>query len=83
MDSFVTVFLELQASIRRRPSAKKIDRLMPIVVEIDKIPNRRNSPLNSRARFSDGSGIRFFRMREKNLRRKISALSSLQTIEWE
>jgi hypothetical protein len=32
----------------------KIDRSTPIVAETEQIPNRRNSPLNSRAQISDG-----------------------------
>jgi hypothetical protein len=40
--------------------------LTPIVIETEEIPNRRNSPLNSRARFSDGSEMRFFGMGRKN-----------------
>jgi hypothetical protein len=31
-----------------------------VVCEIEQIADRRNSPLKSRARISDGSGIRFF-----------------------
>jgi len=34
----------------------KIGRSMAIVAETERIPNRRNSPLNSRAQISDGSG---------------------------
>jgi hypothetical protein len=56
VDSFVTVFLDLQASNPSAAVSEKIDRLMPIVVEVEQIPNRRNSPLNSRARFSDDRG---------------------------
>lgn len=43
----------------------KIDRLLPIVVETEQIPNRLNFPLNSRARISDGSWIRCFEVREE------------------
>jgi hypothetical protein len=38
----------------------KTDRLMPIVAETERIPNRPNSTLDSRAQISDGSGRRFF-----------------------
>ena len=38
----------------------KIDQSISIVFETEQIADRRNSPLNSRARISDGSGIRFF-----------------------
>ncbi|HUN97373.1 MAG TPA: hypothetical protein VMU69_14230, partial [Bradyrhizobium sp.] len=62
---------------------QEIDQAMPIVAETEQIVDRRDSCLKSRARFSDGSGIRFFRMLGKNLRWLISELSSLITIEWE
>ena len=61
----------------------KIGRSMAIVAETERIPNRRNSPLNSRAQISDGSGARCFMDCEKNLRRQIKALPCLRTIEWE
>jgi hypothetical protein len=64
-------------------AAPKIDRSMPIVAETEKILNRQNSPLNSRAQIFDGSGRRFFIVRTKNLRWKISALRWLKMIEWE
>ena len=44
--------------MRRTP--RKIDQSISIVCETEQIADRRNSPLNSRARISDGSGIRFF-----------------------
>jgi hypothetical protein len=44
--------------LRRTP--RKIDQPISIVFETEQIADRRNSPLNSRARISDGSGIRFF-----------------------
>jgi hypothetical protein len=44
---------------------EKIDQSIPIVAETEQILDHRNSPLNSRARFSDGSGIGFFGMRGK------------------
>jgi hypothetical protein len=62
---------------------EKIDRSPPIVAEIELTPNGRNSLLKSGARISDGSGRRFFVVRKKYLRRKISALRWLRTIEWE
>jgi hypothetical protein len=34
----------------------KMDRLLPIVVETEQIPNRLNFPLNSRPRISDAAG---------------------------
>jgi hypothetical protein len=40
------------------PRLLKIDRSMPIVAETEQIPNRRQSPLNSRAQISDGLGAR-------------------------
>jgi hypothetical protein len=47
---------------------QKIDRSMPIVAETEQIADRRNSCLESRAQFSDGSARRFFVVRRKNLR---------------
>jgi hypothetical protein len=44
--------------LRRTP--RKIDQPISIVFETEQIADRRNSPLNSRTRISDGSGIRFF-----------------------
>jgi hypothetical protein len=44
--------------LRRTP--RKIDQPISIVFETEQIADRRNSPLNSSARISDGSGIRFF-----------------------
>ena len=43
----------------------KIDQSISIVCETEQIADRRNSPLNSRARISDGSGMRFFVVSEK------------------
>jgi hypothetical protein len=63
VNRFVTVFFGVAGVGSPAAVSEKIDRLMLIVVEIEQIPNRRNSLLNSRARFSDGSGIRFFGMR--------------------
>jgi hypothetical protein len=45
---------------------KKIDRSSAIVAETEQIPNRENSPLNSRAQILDGSGSRFFVVRGEN-----------------
>jgi hypothetical protein len=39
---------------------RKIDRPISKVFETEQIADRRNSPLDSRARISDGSGRRFF-----------------------
>jgi hypothetical protein len=61
----------------------KTDRLIRIVGETQQIPNRRISPLNSRAQISDGSGRRFFVVRGKSLRCQINALPWRKTIEWE
>lgn len=50
----------------------RIDRSMSIVAEAGPISDRRNSPLKSRARISDGSRIRFF-----DVCRKICAVISM------
>jgi len=42
---------------------KKIDRLIPIVVETEQIVDRRNWCLKSRAQISDGLARRFFVVR--------------------
>ena len=39
---------------------------MPIVLEAEQIPNRRNSPLNSRALIFDGSGETVLRRARKD-----------------
>jgi hypothetical protein len=39
---------------------RRIDRLMPVVLEIEQILDRENSCLKSRAQISDGSERRFF-----------------------
>jgi hypothetical protein len=62
------IFVAIQSQSFFREMSK-IDRSMPIVAETQQILNRRNSPLNSRAEISDGSGRRFFVVRRKNLRR--------------
>jgi hypothetical protein len=61
----------------------KIGRSMPIVAETEQIADRRNSPLNSRAQFFDGSERRFFLVRRRNLRSHIKGLLWPKTIEWE
>jgi hypothetical protein len=43
----------------------KIVPSMPIVSETERLANWRNSPLNSKAQISDGSGRRFFVVRRK------------------
>ena len=48
---------------------KKIGRSMPVVAATKQIPNRRKSPLNSRAQIYGGSQSRFVRVRRKNLHR--------------
>src|SRR5258708_32583432 len=56
----LTVFwAKLETPLLRR-TPRKIDQSMSIVCETEQIADRRNSPLNSRAQISDGSGIRFF-----------------------
>jgi hypothetical protein len=54
-----TVFLALVGLDRLAAIRRKFDQSLPIVAETEQIPNRRNSPLNSRAQISDGSGRRF------------------------
>jgi molybdenum-dependent DNA-binding transcriptional regulator ModE len=54
-----TLFGRLETPLLRR-TPRKIDQPISIVFETEQIADRRNSPLNSRARISDGSGIRFF-----------------------
>jgi hypothetical protein len=46
----------------------EIGRLIPKVAETEQISNRRNSPLNSRAKVPNGSGGRCFVVRKKNIR---------------
>jgi hypothetical protein len=53
------LFGRLETPLLRR-TPRKIDQPILIVFETEQIADRRNSPLNSRARISDGSGIRFF-----------------------
>src|SRR5713101_6259722 len=56
----LTVFwAKLETPLLRR-TPRKIDQSISIVCETEQIADRRNSPLNSRARISDGSGMRFF-----------------------
>ncbi len=64
-------------------SFRKIDRLISIVIGTENFVDRPNSLLKSRAQIFDGPGSRFLITRRKNLRRKISKLLSLRTIEWE
>src|ERR1700676_1423267 len=57
--SLTVFFGKLETPLLRR-TPRKIDQSISIVFETEQIADRRNSPLNSRARISDGSGIRFF-----------------------
>jgi hypothetical protein len=61
----------------------RIDQSISIVAESGQITDRRKLRLKSRAQISDGLARWFFVVRGKNLRRKINALPSLKTIEWE
>jgi hypothetical protein len=79
----VTVFLGSVGAAWSAAEQAKIDRLLPIVVETEQIPNRLNFPLNSRARISDGSWIRCFEVGRKGFRSQIKALSCTRTIEWD
>lgn len=56
------------------PETLKIERSLPIMVETEQIPNRRNSLLKSKAQISDGLESRFLIVRRKILRCWISAL---------
>jgi hypothetical protein len=49
------------------PQNLKFSRSAPIVPETERILDRRNSCLKSRAQISDGSARRFFVVRGKNL----------------
>jgi hypothetical protein len=60
LDSLVTVFFVVAAYRSAGAIRRKIDQLVSIVAETDQIPIRRNSPLKSRARISDGSERRSF-----------------------
>jgi hypothetical protein len=53
------LFGRLKMPLLRRTS-RRIDQPISIVFETEQIADHRNSPLNSIARISDGSGIRFF-----------------------
>lgn len=79
----LTVFSRPLRMTVRLAAAPRIDRLVPIVAGTEEIRNCGNSPLNSRARFSDGSQRRFFGTRRINLYRSIKALPCFKTIEWE
>jgi hypothetical protein len=61
----------------------KIDRLMPIVVETERIPNRPDSALDSRARIPDGSGRRFFILCGRVLSPRSMCYDSSKQLEWE
>jgi hypothetical protein len=50
------------------PQNLKFNRSAPIVLETERISERRNSCLKSRAQISDGSARRFFVGRGKNFR---------------
>jgi hypothetical protein len=76
------LFVPAQHAVRDR-QREKIGRLSAIVVEASEHLNRGNSPSNSRAQISDGSGRRFFMVCRKNLCAEFNALRSLGTIEWE
>jgi hypothetical protein len=58
--SRLTVFLQPSRQRYRGRRPGKIDQLVPIVVEIEHVPSRRNSRLNSRAQIFDGLGRRSF-----------------------
>jgi hypothetical protein len=61
----LTVFLGKPETPLLRRTSRKIDQLISIVCEAEQIADRPSSSLNSRAKISDGSGIRFFIVREK------------------
>src|SRR5579863_8224612 len=63
----LTVFLELVGLDRMAAIRRKFDQSLPIVSGTGQISNRRNFPLNSRAKISDVSGGRFFVVRRINL----------------
>src|SRR6516162_4688807 len=65
----VTIFLPTGLIVKAQLRTSKIDQSMSIVAETEGILNRRNFPLKSRAKISDGSVRRFFVVRSKNLRR--------------
>jgi hypothetical protein len=54
------------------PEKLRIGRLMSIVAKTKRISNRRNCPLNSRARISDRSQRRFFIVSRNKLARSVS-----------
>ena len=60
-----TVFLRAAIHSRLGTRRQGNDRSIPIVAETERISNRRNSPLNSRAPTSDRSGRRFFIVSKK------------------
>jgi hypothetical protein len=61
-----------------RMATSMIDQSMPIVAETEQIAERRNSPLNSRAQISDGSGRRFFIVCRKNCARNSTCYDHLK-----
>ena len=56
----VTVFFEKRGCRLVSGEQRKIDQLVSIVAETERIGDRRNSSLDSRARISDGLRERFF-----------------------
>ena len=62
----LTVVFAAEPTTLSQPTTSKIDQLMPMVGETVQSPNRRSSPLKSRAQISGGSGSRFFALRGKN-----------------
>lgn len=68
VDSVVTVFREAAGAVRLAAGRDEIGQSMSVVAETEQIADRRNSPLNSRAQFSDGSLRRFLVARRKQLR---------------
>ena len=59
------IFLRLNGGQIGGCGCRKLDRLMPIVTEIEQIADHRNSPLKSRARISDGLSARCLSVRQK------------------
>jgi hypothetical protein len=69
LSHWLTVFFNAASASSELQQGRKIDRSMPIVAEAERIADRRNSSLKSRARIFDGSARRFFVVRRRNLRR--------------
>jgi len=61
----MTVFFSAERNGQLVPRAAKIVRLLSIVSETEQIAHRRNFRFKSRARISDGSGIRCFGAHKK------------------